>query len=108
MMMSKFINHYAIWCKVDPNTKCKPGHIVNVLPNQSYLIELDDGRQFRRNEHHITGRHPCNGTKLPDDIKTSSDQSASLYNLRPRIKQNVKWPSYPVNVEQSKFSINDI
>ena len=87
-----------------------PGHIVNVLPNQSYLIELDDGRQFRRNEHHITGRHlhPCNCAKLPDDIKTSSDQSENLYYLRPRIKQNVKWPNYPENVEQLEFSIANI
>ena len=50
MMTSKFRNHDAIWCKVDPNTKWKPGHIIDVLPNQSYLIDLDDGSQFRRNE----------------------------------------------------------
>ena len=56
--MSKFKNHDAIWCKVDPNTKWKPGHIIDVLPNQSYLIELEDGRQFRRNKHHIAGQHP--------------------------------------------------
>ena len=81
----------CIWCKVDPKTKWKPGHI-DVLPNQSYLIELEDGRQFRRNEHHITGQHPhpCNGAKLLDDIKPSSEQSYKLYNLRSQIKQNAK------------------
>ena len=31
MMTSKFRNHDAIWCKVDPNTKWKSGHIVSVL-----------------------------------------------------------------------------
>ena len=70
-MMSKFRNHNAIWHKVDTNTKWKPEHIVDILHNQSYLIELDDGRQFRRNEHHITGQHPHprNGAKPLDGIK---------------------------------------
>ena len=51
--------------RLTPNTKWKPGYIIDVLPNQSYLVELEDGRQFRRNEHHITGQqpHPCNGAK---------------------------------------------
>ena len=52
MMMSKLRNHNAIWCKVNSNTKWRPEHIIDVLPNQSYLIELEDRRWFRRNEHH--------------------------------------------------------
>ena len=85
MMISKLRNHNVIWCKVDPNTKWRPGHIIGVLPNQSYLIELEDGRQFGRNERHITGQHlhPCNGAKLLDDVKMSAEQSYSSYNLRP-------------------------
>ena len=92
MMTSKFRNHDAIWCKVNPNIKWRPGHIIDVLPNQSYLIELEDGRQFRKNEHHITGHHlhPRNGAKPPDDIKMSPEQSYNSYNLRPRVKQSVK------------------
>ena len=34
VMTSKFGNHDAIWCKVDP----KPGHIIDVLPNWSVLF----------------------------------------------------------------------
>ena len=56
-MTSKFRNHNPVWCKANPNTKWKPGKIIDVLPNQSYFIELEDYRQFRRNEHHITGWH---------------------------------------------------
>ena len=79
-------------------------------PNQSYLIELDDGRQFRRNEHHITGwhPHPHNGAKPLDDVKTSSDQSESLYNLRPRIKRISNGLIIQQMLEQSEFSIANI
>ena len=106
IMTPKFRNHDAVWCKVNPNTKWRPGHIIDVLSNQSYLIELEDGRQFRRNEHHITGQHlhPHNGAKLPDNIKMSPEQSYSSYNLRPQVKQNVKWPNYPVNINNWNFA----
>ena len=109
-MTSKFRNHDAIWCKVDPNTKWRPAHIIDILPYQSYLIELEDGRQFRRNEHYITGQHPQshNGAKPPDDSETSAEQSYSLYNLRPQAKQSVKWPNYPVNFEESEFNIDNL
>ena len=36
MMMSKFRNHDTIWCKVDPNTKWKPGHIIDILFNRTW------------------------------------------------------------------------
>ena len=110
MMMSKFRNHDGIWCKIDPNTKWRPGHIIDVMPNQPYLIELEDGRQFRRNEHHITGWHPqsCNVTKPLDDVKIPWEQFYSSYNLRSQAKQSIKWPNFPVNVEQSEFNIDNL
>ena len=60
-------------------------------------------------KHHITGwHHTHNSAKLPDYVKMSPEQSYSLYNLRPRAKQSVKWPNYPVNFEESEFSIDNL
>ena len=73
VMISKYRNHDLVWCKLDPNTKWKPGKIIEVLPNKSYVIILEDNHEFRRNEHHITGQHPCNGANLPDNVKTSPE-----------------------------------
>ena len=56
--MSKYRNHDLVWCKVNPNTKWKPGKIVQVLPNQSHIVKLENDHELRRNEHHISGQHP--------------------------------------------------
>ena len=45
---------------------------------------------------------------MTDDVKMSSEQSNNSYNLRPQNKQNVKWPNYPVHVDQSEFSIANL
>ena len=59
MMMLKF-KIMMLYDAKDPNTKWKPAHIIDVMPNQSYLIELEDGRQFRRNEHQVSSSEGMN------------------------------------------------
>ena len=40
---SKFQADQDVWVKVDPNTKWMAGKISQILPKQSYMIELSDG-----------------------------------------------------------------
>ena len=110
VMTSKYKNHDLVWSKVDPNTKWKPGKITNVLPNQSYIVHLEDGCELRRNEHHITGQH-SNSANLPDYVKTSPEvkETHSSYNLRHWVKQRViKWPQFQANFKESEFSIDNL
>ena len=43
---SKFQIDQDVWVKVDPNTKWMAGKISQILPNQSYKVELSDGHVF--------------------------------------------------------------
>ena len=43
---SKFQIEQDVWVKVDPNTKWMAGKISQILPNQSYKVELSDGHVF--------------------------------------------------------------
>ena len=36
------------WVKIDPHTKWMAGKISQILPNQSYVVELMGGHTFRR------------------------------------------------------------
>ena len=73
------------------------GKISQILPNQSYVVELTDGHVFCRNEHHITKRQGC--LKPSTDFLTDPDSHS--YNLRPRKNsKHVKWPDLPVEGSQ--------
>ena len=52
---SKYQLNQDVWVKVDPpHTKWMAGKISQILPNQSYVVNLLDGCTFHQNEHHIT------------------------------------------------------
>ena len=89
---SKFQVDEDVWVKVDPNTKWMAGKISQILPNQSYKVELSDGRVFCRNEHHIMKRQSCLKPSMNSEVTPESHS----YNLRPRKSVKcVKWPDVP-------------
>ena len=53
---SKYIEGQDVWLKLDSSTKWMPGKVIQILPYQSYMVKLSDGRIFRQNEHHLTRR----------------------------------------------------
>ena len=89
---SKFQIDQDIWVKVDPNTKWMAGKISQILPYQSYKVELSDGHIFQRNQHHITKWQSC----LKPSMNSEAAPESHSYNLRSR-KNNrtVKWPDIP-------------
>ena len=90
---SKYQVNQDVWVKVDPNTKWMAGKISQILPNQSYKIELSDGHVFQRNQHHITKQQSC----LKPNMNSEAVSESHSYNLRPR--KNVKhmqWPDIPI------------
>ena len=67
-----------------------PGKIVQVLPNQSYIVSLPDGHEFRRNEHYITTQQQSAKPAVVPQSPHLSHEPRS-YNLRSRkIQQSVK------------------
>ena len=94
---SKFQINQDVWVKVDPNTKWIAGKITQILPNQSYKIELSDGCVFQRNQHHITKRQSC----LKPSMNSEATSESHSYNLRSRkINNSVKWPDIPAEGTQ--------
>ena len=92
-VLSKYKVNQDVWVKVDPHTKWMAGKISQILPNQSYVVELTDGHVFRRNEHHITKRQGC----LKPSTDFQADPDSHSYNLRSRKNsKHVKWPDLPV------------
>ena len=80
---SKYGIGQNVWIKLELNTKWVPGKIMQVLPNQSYLVSVSDGCSFRRNEHHITRRPGAKSSNVPQLPHLPHEQPQS-YNLRPR------------------------
>ena len=94
---SKFQVDQDVWVKVDPHTKWMAGRISQILPNQSYVIELTDGHVFHRNQHHITKRQGC----LKPNADSQADSDSHSYNLRPRKNsKHGKWLNLPVEGSQ--------
>ena len=94
---SKYKVNQDVWVKIDPHTKWMAGKISQILPNQSYVVELTDGHVFCRNEHHITKRQSC----LKPSRDFQADPDSHSYNLRPRKNSKcVKWPDLPVEGSQ--------
>ena len=81
---SKYQVNQDIWVKVDPHTKWMAGKISQILPNQSFMVELTDGHIFCRNKDHITKRQGC--------LKPSAD-SQLIQTLIPIILDLGKIPS---------------
>ena len=44
--LSKYIEQQSVWVKLDKKLKWIDGEIIQVLPNQSYMVKLSDGRIF--------------------------------------------------------------
>ena len=104
---SKFNIEQDIWVKLDANTKnWEPGKIVEILPNRSYTVELNDGHIFRRNEHHLTRRLGC----IKHRTANEADNTQHAYNLHPRkLKKSISWPDFPIrNTEPVDFELLDI
>ena len=78
--LSKFGEQEKVWVKLDNNTKWMDGEIIQVLPNQSYMVKLSGGQIFQRNQHHITRRPSC----LKPRATGEAVQDTKSYNLRPR------------------------
>ena len=92
MTPSKFQIDQDVWVKVDPNTKWMAGKISQILPNQSYKVELSDGCGFQRNQHHITKWQSCLKPSMNSEVVPESHS----YNLRSRKNnKSVKWPDIP-------------
>ena len=104
---SKFNMNQSIWVKLDANTKkWEPGKIVEILPNRSYTVKLNDGRIFRRNEHHLTRRSGC----IKHRTTSEAENTQHAYNLCPRkSKKSVSWPDFPIrNTEPVDFELPDM
>ena len=68
-----------------------------ILPNQSYVINLSDGHTFHQNEHHITRRLSC----IKPRATSEANETSYSYNLRPRkVVKHVHWLDYPTEVKQ--------
>ena len=93
---SKYQLDQDVWVKVDPHTKWMAGKISQILPNQSYVVNLSDGRTFHQNEHHITRRLSC----LKPRTTSEADETSCSYNLRPRkVVKHVHWLDYPAEAK---------
>ena len=96
---SKFGELEKVWIKLDNNTKWTDGEITQVLPNQSYMVELMDGCIFCQNEHHLTRRLGC----IKPRATSEASEISHSYNLRPRkAVKHVQWPDYPVEAKQGE------
>ena len=96
-ILSKYQVDQDVWVKIDPHTKWMAGKISQILLNQSYVVELTDGRTFHRNEHHITKRQGC----LKSSTDFQADPDSHSYNLRSRKNcKLVKWPDLPIEGSQ--------
>ena len=103
---SKFQLDQDVWVKIDPHTNWMASKISQILPDQSYVVELTDGHVFCRNEHHITKRQGC----LKPSTDFQADPDSHPYNLRPRKNsKHVKWPDLPVEGSQGKdFKLSSV
>ena len=100
---SKYYVDQDVWVKVDPHTKWMAGKISQILPNQSYVVELTDGHVFHRNQHHITKWQSC----LKPSINSEVTSESHSYNLRPRKSvKHVQWPNYPTEVKQGEANFD--
>ena len=105
-ILSKFNINQSILIKLDANTKkWEPGKVVEILPNRRYIVELNDGCIFTRNEPHLTRRLGCIKYRT-----TSEADNTKTYNLRPRkSKKSVSWPDFPIrNTEPVDFELPDM
>ena len=94
---SKYQVDQDVWVKVDPHTKWMAGKISQILPNQSYVVELTDGHVFHRNQHHITKWQSC----LKPSINADAAPGSHSYNLRSRKNsKGVKWSNLPIEGSQ--------
>ena len=101
-ILSKFNINRIIWVKLDTNTKkWEPGKIVEILPNRSYTVKLNDGCIFRRNEHHLTRRSGC----IKHRTTSEAENTQHAYNLCLRkSKKSISWPDFPIrNTEPFDF-----
>ena len=97
-VLSKFQVNQDVWVKIDHHTKWMAGKISQILPNQSYVVELTDGHIFCRNEHHITKRQGF----LKPSTDFQADPDSHSYNLRSRKNsKHVKWPNLPIEGSQA-------
>ena len=98
-VLSKYQLDQDVWVKVDPHTKWMAGKISQILPNQSYVVNLSDGHTFCQNEHHITRRLSC----LKPRATSEADKTFHSYNLRPRkAVKHVHWLDYPAEAKQGE------
>ena len=107
MCHQSFKINQNIWVKLDANIKkWEPSKVVEILPNRSYTVELNDGRIFRRNEHHLTRKLGC----IKYRTTSEADNTQHAYNLCPRkLKKSVSWPDFPIrNTEPVDFELLDM
>ena len=96
---SKYQLNQDVWVKVDPHTKWMTGKISQILPNQSYVVNLSDGCTFHQNEHHITRRLSC----LKPRATSEANETSHSRNLRPRKSvKHIHWLEYPAEVKQGE------
>ena len=95
---SKFQVNQDVWVKVDPHTKWMAGKISQILPNQSYVVELTDGHIFHAEMNTTLQK----GKVALSPVQISqADPDSHSYNLRPRKNSKcVKWPNLPVEGSQ--------
>ena len=102
-ILSKYTEGQEVWLKLDSNTKWVPGKITQVLPYQSYIVQLSDGCIFCQNEHHLTRRLSC----IKPRATSEAGETSHSYNLRPRkAAKHVHWLDCPAEVKQGESNFD--
>ena len=100
---SKYIEGQEVWLKLDSNTKWVPGKITQVLPYQSYIVQLSDGCIFHQNKHHLTRRLSF----IKPRATSEAGETSHSYNIRPRkAVKHVQWLDYPAEAKQGETNFD--
>ena len=91
-----FQKNDPVWIKINDHLPWKPGVILNIHPNQSFDVKVED-KVYQHNTHHLTRRYP---KKVPNFV---SDDSHSVNPKRTlRCQPRVKMPCIPIQATMQK------